>query len=364
MICENCGKEHDGTYGSGRFCSKECARSFSTKNSKGQLKEAKCVNCGKTIYISKRASIEKCRCDKCKVIHIPKSHYKTCKLCGSTYIISQGGCKNQFCKNHNIRQINTLIKYFGFDKTKLGTLNVENEFNRIKNILYDLYWNQGLSSTDIGKIYNYKNSHNIIQQIFNYLKISTRSVSKSIINGYLKGKFDNVINNQYKQQWYTTWNNKEVYLRSSYELDYAKKLDEQKIDYEVEYLHIKYWDSQKQEYRCAIPDFYIPKNNLIIEIKSSWTTNYQELKDKELEYIKLGYNYKLIFEHQEYNSIDDIDKTKYRINNNQIISNNIYKQKDGYNWIYKDNVQLRCSKNDLNKYLSDGWINGRLKYKK
>lgn len=31
MECENCKKEHDGTYGSGRFCTKECARGFSTK---------------------------------------------------------------------------------------------------------------------------------------------------------------------------------------------------------------------------------------------------------------------------------------------------------------------------------------------
>lgn len=25
MICERCGKEHDGSYGSGRFCGKECS---------------------------------------------------------------------------------------------------------------------------------------------------------------------------------------------------------------------------------------------------------------------------------------------------------------------------------------------------
>ena len=25
-ICENCGKEHDGSYGSGRFCSKSAVR--------------------------------------------------------------------------------------------------------------------------------------------------------------------------------------------------------------------------------------------------------------------------------------------------------------------------------------------------
>ena len=31
MICENCGKEHDGSYGSGRFCSKSCAIAFGNK---------------------------------------------------------------------------------------------------------------------------------------------------------------------------------------------------------------------------------------------------------------------------------------------------------------------------------------------
>ena len=29
---KKCGKEHDGSYGSGRFCSQSCARSFSTTN--------------------------------------------------------------------------------------------------------------------------------------------------------------------------------------------------------------------------------------------------------------------------------------------------------------------------------------------
>lgn len=32
MICEKCGKEHDGEYGSGRFCSAKCARGFSSKH--------------------------------------------------------------------------------------------------------------------------------------------------------------------------------------------------------------------------------------------------------------------------------------------------------------------------------------------
>jgi hypothetical protein len=32
--CENCDTEHDGKYGSGRFCSNFCSRSFSTKNNR------------------------------------------------------------------------------------------------------------------------------------------------------------------------------------------------------------------------------------------------------------------------------------------------------------------------------------------
>lgn len=34
MKCENCAQEHDGSYGSGRFCSSKCARSFSSKNNR------------------------------------------------------------------------------------------------------------------------------------------------------------------------------------------------------------------------------------------------------------------------------------------------------------------------------------------
>ena len=90
-----------------------------------------------------------------------------------------------------------------------------------------------------------------------------------------------------------------MYLRSSYELDYAKELDKQKIDYDVEKFHIKYFDTQRQEFRCAIPDFYIPYINTIVEIKSSWTLDKQNMIDKFKAYKELGYNYKLICDHKE-----------------------------------------------------------------
>lgn len=58
-ICENCGNEHDGSYGSGRFCSSKCARGFSAKKTaeikqkiSKKLTKAKriveCAECGKS----------------------------------------------------------------------------------------------------------------------------------------------------------------------------------------------------------------------------------------------------------------------------------------------------------------------------
>lgn len=35
--CENCGKEHDGEYASGRFCSSKCSKSFSTKSKRSLI---------------------------------------------------------------------------------------------------------------------------------------------------------------------------------------------------------------------------------------------------------------------------------------------------------------------------------------
>lgn len=38
-FCENCKKEHNGMYGSGRFCSIKCSKSFSTKDKRKEINE-------------------------------------------------------------------------------------------------------------------------------------------------------------------------------------------------------------------------------------------------------------------------------------------------------------------------------------
>lgn len=58
MVCERCQKEHDGSFGSGRFCSKACAKANNQKEPKY------CPNCGERIkerhnkYCSEKCSSE------------------------------------------------------------------------------------------------------------------------------------------------------------------------------------------------------------------------------------------------------------------------------------------------------------------
>jgi len=308
MICENCGKEHDGSYGSGRFCSKECARAFSTKNTTGQLKEAKCIDCGKIIYIGKRAPIKNCRCEECnkkyqlnkkntiyiqKIIQnkidIVKKSTTNCNLfninCNNCYFKLHKICQS---KSSIIYRLKTLSKYCGltidnYDKTLEEYLNIKSS---IQNMI-----NNGLSGVDICR--NICGSPKRGNTIFETLEIQGRNLSESVANAFVNGKV------HAKDCYYITWDNKEVYLRSSYELDYAKELDEQQINYGVECLHIKYWDSQQLKYRQAIPDFYLYDTNTIVEIKSSYTLDKQNMIDRMKAYKDLGYNFKLICDHKE-----------------------------------------------------------------
>lgn len=293
--CEYCGIEHDGTYGSGRFCSESCSRKFSASHTTYKKIIKKCKFCGSPVKVDLRVGDKYVVCQSCK----NKGPKKKCRICGEEYYKKQGGCQNDFCKKHSILQLKTLIKYFGFDKSKLGTKEVEKEFLRIKDLLYKDYWTDELSPIKISKKYNYPSPCNITGKIFKYLNIPARSIHEANKLTHLNTEIFRKASNYYKYGWYTTWNGKEVYLRSSYEFDFAKELDSIKENYEVESLRIKYWDSSKNEYRCAIPDFYLPETNTIVEIKSDWTLDIQEMKDKKKAYLEQGYNFKLILEHKE-----------------------------------------------------------------
>ena len=277
MICEYCGKEHDGTFGSGRFCSKYCSIAFSNTNRK----------------VSEET--------KRKISNSLAKHKKIryCKFCGK--ILNNKKSKSKFCCNeHKIinRILQTLIKYFGFNIELLGTSEALSEYNRIKQMLYDLYWVKHKSSSEIARMFNYPNIGNITGKLFKYLGICSKSCKESAKENfkYKRSCIPTTKRNNYKSGWHKTWDGKNVFLRSSYEFNYANYLDSNKIFYDVESLRIEYYDTQLCCTRISIPDFYLQSTNTIVEIKSNYTLNLnlQNMKDKIKSYKEHGYNFILI----------------------------------------------------------------------
>lgn len=284
--CEKCNKYYEVGY-SKRFCSKSCASSYSSQFvNHNKLKVGYCKKCGKEIQIKQCASINACYCKNCK----------------ST--MRQKYTNNQFLKQH-LLQIKTLVKYFGFnEQCKESEEETIKEFNRVRNLLDDLYWNQHWTSQMICDKFNYPRCSNLTNKVFKYLNIPVKTFSESQHDVLLNNRSNKLkIKTVYKHGWYTTWDNKQVYLRSSYEFDYAKELDNKQIKYNVECFNIEYYDSQQQKLRIAIPDFYIKESNTIVEIKSDYTYNKQNMIDKFNQYKKLGYNVKLILNHQDLGDI-------------------------------------------------------------
>ena len=223
-----------------------------------------------------------------------KIKHKRCPICGDY------DCDKEFCHDGQMMQkLKTLVKYFYFNENVIGTHGVFEEWNRLKNELYDMYIVQQKSSSDLSKYYNNYNPANI-NNILKHFGIKRRSLSEAVKLSFLHNRSGGIGTLQcFKQGVHTTWDNKTVYLRSSYEFDYAKILDSQKIEYEVETVRLEYYDSQRKTNRIAVPDFYIPSINTIVEIKSEYTLDVQEMKDKVKSYRENGFNFKLILEHKE-----------------------------------------------------------------
>lgn len=288
LNCQKCNKEYvvqitEQAYDKGKytkFCCRSCANSH-IRTDESNLKASSSIkNSEKYKEFLKNKKL--------------KEDNKRCKICGS---LKELCTQSNICKKRQLSS--TLIKYFGFDQRLIGTKEVCKEYDRIKENLHKSYWEDKLSMAQIADKYANKNTGSV-NNILNALEIKKRSRSDCNRNSIITGrKNQSVVKNQYKSGWHTTWDNKQVYLRSSYELDYAKQLDDNQIVYEVEKMKILYWDSQRNIQRVAIPDFYLTKTNEIIEIKGSYTYNEQNMKDRFKAFKNHGYICKLILNKKE-----------------------------------------------------------------
>ena len=325
--------------GKSRFCSKHCAHSFSGKmaSRKEKTKITTCCKCGKEYEVSKYFCVDKYHiCNECKdnekiykqklrkekllakkskkvinkrssfkeswlqykldltikdnVLAIrrlltrekyykdhnwncPKLQPHQCKICGKYH------CNDDRCKQWNAQSISTLVKYFNFDTSAIGTKRFYEKKKKIKLFLYNEY---------------------CVKKIpFLFIANQLGAVDKTIYNLLVKLGLEKINHDawhvNYKRGEHISWNGKISKLKSSYEFNYAYILDKNKIDYDVEPFWIKYYDTILDKERKYLPDFYIPSTNTIVEIKGNFTYNEQNLKDKFRACKELGYNVKLIY---------------------------------------------------------------------
>lgn len=326
IICPKCGIIHvekitknnfeKGNYK--KYCSSFCAHSASgaktikikqkISTSIKEIVDTKlvskiCKKCGNS-FETNIIAWNNVICKKCKEqerlnkrnIILKDDGKQYCKICGS--LKTSNECL-EICKRKKFIE-NFLIKCLKFDKNVLGNKAlILKEMDKIKHMLYNDYYIDELSLNEISKKYNFKGFGNITT-LFKMFDFKIRNFKSAGFLSYKNGKNGNQESfNRFKSGYHTSWNGQKFFLRSSYEFDFANELDKNKIEYEVEKLRIKYFDTQKNRMRIAIPDFYLPLTNEIIEIKSNWTYNKQNIIDKFKEYSNLGYKPKLILEHLE-----------------------------------------------------------------
>lgn len=209
--------------------------------------------------------------------------------------------------------------------------------------------------------------NHLTYDVFRFLKIESKSHSYTTKENIMMNRLKLMENHntQYKNGHHIAWDNKDIYYRSSYELDFALKLDKQKILYEVESLRIEYYDSQKNKNRIAIPDFYLPETNTIVEIKSSWTLDVINMLDKVKVYEDNGYNFKLILEHKDVDIYSLINEPRYKANGREHFSlihkpNKKNPNNAKWRWMNDGRKNYQVLESQIEEYKSRGLVFGCL----
>jgi len=256
-------------YRHNKFCNKSCSASYNNTNRKPRPKE----------LVPEKMSCKVYSCKACGQFHQSNEHRKLCP-CGLS---------------EKYKSFKGLQLYFDLKIDNIGTKQFILDFEECRKKAKNLYSTNSLPS--LATVVNHpdKTGGNIGKLIKNLdIQFDSRGTShkKSLLqersspNGgpttYKSGTF------QYQSKKY--------YYRSSYELKFAKKLMSSDVSFEMESVRIEYFDSVKKTHRIAIPDFIIGPD--IVEIKSNFTYDQQNMIDKFEAYKKMGYTPHLMLEHR------------------------------------------------------------------
>ena len=257
----------------------------------------RCLQCGKEISEGRKFCSSSCSAKYNNVRRIRKpwteeqhrknrklTEQKFCKYCGKP-----GKTVCDECKPF-VQRVRT------FDKLNIKGSNLKEKNQKLLELLKDLYFVQHQSLEEIWEKTGLR--YRQVEIIFHSAGLSLRNLSECQTNALSVGRRDlpKPLEKRGIRGYHKTWQGEKIWYRSSYELAFAQLLDSQKIPYKVEAkeTRTKYRDSELQRERVAVPDFYLPKTNEIIEVKSKYTLgNIQRMKEKFEAYQKRGFIPKL-----------------------------------------------------------------------
>lgn len=139
-------------------------------------------------------------------------------------------CSNELCNILKNPKTLKVLFAFDFDESTIGTINYIEEFNKASKILLEEYFINKLSAQSIFDKYDcsrYIKSewyirYFIVKKLGKKLRNKADAVTNALETGVLKNTSSP---KNYKTKKHITWENKNIFLRSSYEIDYANILD-------------------------------------------------------------------------------------------------------------------------------------------
>lgn len=117
FVCENCLKLHNGKFASGRFCSKECSRGFSTKNKRIEINEKVSLKLqGRPTWTKGKVGTRKGKIGSRNGLELIEREFRKCKKCSNKFKVSINSRKN-FCNR------SCASSFYGKLRAKNGTHN-------------------------------------------------------------------------------------------------------------------------------------------------------------------------------------------------------------------------------------------------
>ena len=124
MLCENCNNEYFSKYGSGRFCSSKCARSYSTKNKRHEINQTVSEKLSKPV-------IEKI-CKNCNTVFFTKRKVQTLcsQSCNVDYLVKISPGLNKGKKKPKLSY--TMKQQYAYGKQVIGGTTKWYQYKNIK----------------------------------------------------------------------------------------------------------------------------------------------------------------------------------------------------------------------------------------